>query len=219
MRRTRKVNVSKFMAKLRKSIEEAGVLEPLDWVLLILHAANGRMPSRIHVQKALFLASGHIEGLDEVLEFKAYRMGPWSEEVNDALEVGRLSGLVSESRSGVLLTETGNSRARILWTSLSERDRKVLSTIARFVTRMSEDELLLYVYIVYGYSEKSDILEKLLKRRKALALSMLRKGLVSVELAAKIAGEPLLEFIKYLRRRGVKPFAAEVSDIEEAREL
>jgi hypothetical protein len=34
----------------------------------------------------LFIASRHIDGLREVLEFKAYRMGPWSEEVGDAME-------------------------------------------------------------------------------------------------------------------------------------
>ena len=215
----RGVNVSRLVEKLRRSIEESVGAEPLDWVLLLLYAAGGKIPSRIHVQKALFIASRYISELGEMLEFKAYRMGPWSEEVNDALEVAQLSGLVSESSNGVSLSSQGAAKARALWSKLNEKYRKVLSDVASFVKAMSEDELLLYVYVVYGHSEKSDVINKLLRRRKELATRMLRKGLVSVELAARIAGEPLPRFIEYLRKKGIKPLVAEVSDIDEAEKL
>jgi len=190
------------------------VIEPFDWVLAVLHAFGGRAPSKLHIQKALFIASRHIDGLREVLEFKAYRMGPWSEEVGDAMENAVYSGLLVASRGGVALTHRGATEAEAVWKRLSDKDREVLKKVADFSSSMSGDELLLYVYAVYGYTWESDVTARLLEKRKELALSMLRKHLVSVELAAKIAGMPLHDFIGYLKRKKVKPYTAEVNDYE-----
>ena len=44
---------------------------------------------------------------------------------------------------------------------------------------------------------------------------MLKKGLISVGLASKIAGKPYLEFIELLKRKGIKPFRADENDLEE----
>jgi len=215
----RRVNVSRFMERLRRTVEDLGIVEPIEWVLALLHAFEGRAPSKLHVQKALFVASRYIDNLRETLEFKAYRMGPWSEEVNDVVENAILSGLLISSKNGIALTGRGAVKARSVWRKLSDRDREVLTRVANLLGRMSEDELLLYIYTLYGYSEKSDVVTRLLRRRRELALSMLRKGLISVGLAAKIAKMTVQDFVKYLRRRGVKPFVGEVSDIEEAEKL
>lgn len=214
-----RINVSRFIEKLCRAIENLGVVEPIEWVLALLYAFGGRAPSKLHIQKALFVASRYIDSLRETLEFKAYRMGPWSEEVNDVIENAVHNGLLVTSRDGVALTLRGITEAESVWKRLSDKDREVLKNIVDFLSGMSEDELLLYIYTVYGYSEKSDIITRLLERRKELALSMLKKGLISVELAAKIAGMPLQEFVSYLRRKKVKPYIAEVNDIEEAEEL
>lgn len=215
----RRVDVSRFMEKLDRVIGRPGFVEPVEWILAFLYASGGRTPSRIHVQKALFIASRYIDELSEMLEFNAYRMGPWSEEVSDALEASLVNGLVIESEGGITLTNAGSGRAEAVWDRLSDTYRRVLTDVANFVNRMTEDELLLYVYTVYGYGEKSDVIEKLLRRRRELAVGMLRKGLISIGLAAKISGEPLPRFIEYLKRKGIKPFDAEVSDIEEAGRL
>ncbi|MEM1611316.1 MAG: hypothetical protein QXQ57_06695 [Sulfolobales archaeon] len=207
------------MKKLRRNVSETGISDPLKWILSLLYAAGGRSPSKIHIQKALFIASRYVEELRELLESAAYRMGPWSEEMNDMLEIARLNGLVSETKNELVLTETGTAKAENIWIKLDERYRRILTDVAKFVNSMSEDELLLYIYITYGYSEKSDVINKLIKRRKELATNMLLKGLVSTEMAAKIAGEPLPKFIEYLRKRGIKPFTAEISDIENADKL
>jgi len=42
---------------------------------------------------------------------------------------------------------------------LGEKDRDVLTRVARFVNRMTEDELPLYIYTVYGYREESNVIE------------------------------------------------------------
>jgi len=214
-----RIDPPRFAEKLRRGIDESRLLELLNWVLLFLYAADGKVSSRVHLQKGLFILSRHIEDLGKIVEFNAYRMGPWSEEVSDALESSVLSGFASESRGVVELTEQGSAKARELWDKLDEKRREVLREVARFVSAMSVEELLLYVYTVYGYSEKSDVIEELLAKRREIAAKMLLKGLVSAGLAARIAGEPLPKFVEYLKKRGIKPFAAEVSDIDEAEKL
>jgi len=66
-----------------------GVIELVEWVLALLYVAGRKVPSRIHLQKALFIASRYLDKLRESIEFKAYRMVPWSEEASDALESSR----------------------------------------------------------------------------------------------------------------------------------
>mgnify|MGYP001772771266 CR=1 FL=1 len=219
IRKPRKIDVAKFMQKLERNIGESKGRDPLELVLVLLYAGGGKAPSKLHVQKALFIASKHIKELGDLLEFKAYRMGPWSEEVGDALESAVLAGLASLSEGGPALTQQGVDRAKDIWDSLDDELKKVLADVAEFVNKMSEDELLLYTYTVYGEDEKSEVKDQLLRRRKELAEKMLLKGLVSTGLAAEIAGEPLPRFIEYLKKKGVKPFAAEVGDIEKAEKL
>jgi len=69
------------------------------------------------------------------------------------------------------------------------------------ITKMTEEELLLYVCIAY-----KDRLKEVLKRRVELAISLLEKGVVSVGLAAELAGMSLRDFLSELKRRGIKPY-------------
>jgi predicted HTH domain antitoxin len=57
------------------------------------------------------------------------------------------------------------------------------------------------------------------ERRKEIAASMYIKGAVSIELAAKISGLPITEFVKYLKEKGIKPFSAVEEDLDIAERL
>ncbi|MEM4030123.1 MAG: UPF0175 family protein [Thermofilum sp.] len=206
----------------RKILERAqGVVEPdlLDWILAFFYASEGVVPSRVHLQKALFIASKHLHGLAEAAEFKAYRMGAWSDGIHDALEQALANGWVSERMGRLDLAESAYDRARSSWRLLSEKDRSVLGEIARFIKGMDRDELLLYTYLVYGGGEKSDVIDRLLMRRKEIAERLLEKGLISTGLAAELAGMPYTDFVNYLKRKGVKPFTVDAGDIDAAANL
>jgi len=202
--------------ELMKTMREGVSLEPRDWILLILYAAPKHvLPSEVHLQKAVFIASQYFDELRDVLEFKPYRMGAWSDELKDSLEVLEASEDVVKNDVGALkLTEKAVLQVKSLWESLPEEKRRILDNIASFICALSVDELLIYTYVVYGYEEKSDVFEKLLKKRFSLAISMLEKGVISVELAAKVAGLPLTAFVGELKRKGIKPYVAEVQDVE-----
>lgn len=200
-------------------------LDAIDWILSIFYAVKelqltrSGLPSRVHVQKALFIASQYIPRLSEIVEFRPYRQGPWSEEVNDALEIVRDNGWVIQSRRGLLLSVKGRQIAEDSWNKLKNEEKEILKRIIGLVSRMTRDELLIYVYTLYGYSGKSEVLKELQRERKQLALNILRKNLVSVELAAKIAGMTLPQFIKYLKKHGYKPYTVEADDIDKASKL
>ena len=56
-------------------------------------------------------------------------------------------------------------------------------------------------------------------RGTELAISLLARGAVSLTLATRLAGMSLDEFVRELKRRGVKPFKAHSEDIEFAKKL
>ena len=107
--------------------------------------------------------------------FAPYRRGYWSEDVHDVLEQLLDNEDVEVVNGLIATTQQGLDRAREAWELLDEAEKSVISEVADFVSQLSKDELLLYIYVVYGGCEKSDVLERLLRRRKQLALSMYSK--------------------------------------------
>ncbi len=213
MSRGKQLDISDIL----KEIGEEEVLDPSEWVLLLLYASPTKsLPSIVHLQKAMFLASRYIDRLQKEVEFKAYRMGPWSEEINDSIEVLESSNSIErEGDNGpVKLNKEILRRVEDLWKELPSKEREILKHIASFVSNLSVDEVILYVYTVFGFKEKSDILDRLIKRRFSLAISMLKKGAISTELAAKIADMPVVDFVKKLKEMGIKPYSIEISDLE-----
>ena len=201
------------------SAMEEEVPDPFDLVLAFLYACRGvRRLTKVHLQKGLYLASKHLKRFGEILEFTPYRMGPWSDEVSDVIDQLRLSRDL-EVGEYLRLTGRGTRRAELAWGKLTDEERRALSSIADFIGKLTPDELLLYIYTVYGGLERSDVAERVLSRRVELAESMYRKGLVSLGLAAEIAGTTLADFVRYLRRKGVRPYEAEVEDVAESEEL
>ncbi len=187
---------------------EIETLDPFDIVLAFLYACRNADITRIHVQKGLYIASKHIEKLNESLEFKMYRTGPWSEEIHDVIM--QLIYNRDLTRDKILrLTERGLEKASDSWNKLDENNKKILTKIADFISKMSVDELLLYVYTAYSDHEKWNVPKKILRKRRSLAIKIYLKGLVSLGLAAEMAGMSLPELIDYMKKRGIKPYESE----------
>jgi len=207
---------------MKKKIKLGDIIDTLDtpsiedWILLALYLSpNKRMKSELYLQKALFIASHHLERLKEVLEFKPYRLGPYSEILKEKLEIlENNNSIIIDKKRGLLLTEKGEKRAEDRKTMFLEEEMKYLNSISDFVNALSEDELLLFTYVIYKAYEKSDVFNTLLRRRKDIAIKMLRKGVISTSLAAKLAGLTLLEFIKLLKQKDIKPYRADENDLK-----
>ena len=209
----KKIKIDKVKLALEKLKRQ---LPTEDWILIALYSSPKKSyPSEIYIQKFLFLAQKYLKDID--VEFKAYRLGPYSLDVKDGIEILINENSIRKFSDGeIKLSQKGLKRAKNLFLQLNQKERNLLTELSRFISNMSEDELLLYIYVVHGYKEKSDVINKLLKRRVNIAINLVQKNLVSVSLAVKIAGMLLEGFIKLLRKRGIKPYAAGVDDINKA---
>ncbi len=83
---------------------------------------------------------------------------------------------------------------------LSRGEVQILREIMSLVDELDEEELLLYIYVNFGFVEKSEALDILEEgRRFKIAVRMLRKGVISTGMAAKLAGMPYEEFLKKVK--------------------
>jgi predicted HTH domain antitoxin len=103
------------------------------------------------------------------------------------------------------LTDKGYEVAKQLWENF--KDKEIIKATSEFLESLDEDELLLYVYVTSPeYAEKSDVKEKIMRKRKEIALKMLREKKISLGLAAKLAGLSYFEMLDEAIKRGIKPF-------------
>jgi predicted HTH domain antitoxin len=173
--------------------------------LAFLYACrNSNMVTRVHVWKGLFIASQYSKMISESLK-----------NVDDAVEKLKRGKLIEiDEHDFIRLSEEEMRIAEKAWRELPGDVRRVLSDVADFVSKLDKDELLLYTYVVFGSWEKSDVVDKVLSRRVELAEKMYRRGVVSIGLAAELAGMSTAEFVEYLKKKGFKPFVAEEKDLE-----
>jgi len=186
-----------------------------DWILLLFYLSPmKRFKSELYVQKALFMASHHIERLKASVEYKPYKLGPYSEQIKDNLENLEDAGYIKREQNYITITAEGERKIRERLKLFKQEEVKILEEISEFIDSLDEDELLLFTYLIYGYYEKSDIIYRLLEKREEIATKMLNKGVISTSLAARLAGKSLPDFIKFLKKKGIKPYSADEHDIE-----
>jgi len=195
------------------SMIKSETLDPYETVLAFLYAGRNVGLNKIHIQKGVFIASKYIKKPINYLETNL-----WEDAIDKV--VRQLISNKDLSGGRVLrLTKKGLTRAISVWDKLDDNEKIILTKIADFISKMSVDELLLYTYIMYGDHMKPVVLKRILRKRRSLAMSIYLKGLISLGLAAELAGISLLEFINYMKKKHVKPYIAEEKDLKEIERL
>ena len=101
-------------------------------------------------------------------------------------------------------TPKGDKLSSALWESTDAKNKGLVCDIKREFNDMSLNELLLFMYVTYPETaENSDVRDKILHERCPIALSLLRKGKVTLQKAAELAGIKLEDFIQ-LAKTSVK---------------
>ena len=199
------------MEPILKELEEELGAEPSvsDYIILLLESAGGRL-SKLKIQKGLYILSKHIPRLSEVLEFTPYRYGPWSPQVGDEIDRLEAMGTVRVVKNEVELADSEAARRA----KIGGEELELVREVGELLKLATDDELLLYTYVLYGGDEESDVKERVYSRRIDLAISLLQKGAVSFTLATRLAGLSPFELMEELKRRGIKPFVAEREDLD-----
>jgi hypothetical protein len=185
-----------------------------DYILALLHESGGYLKrAKLHV--GLYILSRRIEELSEALEFYIETSGPRSPQVAEELVRLEAQGAIALTRRRVVLRDVEAAKAAV--EKLPPSHRELVSELAELLRLATDDEALLYAYVLHGGgAEWGAIAWRLEPRRVDLAISLLSKGAASLSLAARLAGMPLSEFAEELKRRGAKPFQARVEDVDRA---
>ncbi|HIE14034.1 TPA: hypothetical protein EYP70_02055 [Candidatus Bathyarchaeota archaeon] len=175
-------------------------------ILLLLYALGGKIKGKLWIQKMFFELAKAFDSLREELDYDAYLYGPFSEALDEFIDMMENSGLIKDLR----LTEEGFSVAEQEWKGASPEEEEIIEKNGKFLHNLDEDELILYTYVMSPkMAERSDIKERILKRRLEIVLRMLKEGKISMGLAAKLAGVPITKIRERAIRAGIKPFNAQ----------
>ena len=170
---------------------------------LLLLAAPGSKPrghepvsGGVWLQKEMFFISKNVPELEELTGFEDYKFGKYSEVLEDVLEQFITDAYVNLAGNKIELTKKGNGLAEHVWSSASKEERDLVQDIKSTLNDMTSEEVLGFAYAAYPEMKRySEFASKFEDNRVRIAVSLLKKGKVSKEKAAEIAGMPLEKFL------------------------
>jgi uncharacterized protein YwgA len=182
----------------------AGELNLVDEYILALLQANGgsRLPGKIYLQKEMYLLQRAFPELGSELDFEPYFLGPHSSILEDEADQLARSGLIRVAEGDVSLTDRGKRAAIDAERKLPKGRLERIGEFKSLLNDLSNDELLSFIYFGYPDSEvarESAEYQRLSSTRQRTARSLYRRGKISAERAAELAGDTLEDFIDSVR--------------------
>ncbi len=158
------------------------------------------------LQKLLFhLKKSGVRGLPS--DEKPYFYGPFDEVASSVYDGLQTSGYLAASPidNSIRLTPSGIVEAEPVWEhKLSKEERELIGELKRRFGDLSTDEMLAVTYAKYPDSAIESLVRKDLERKgPTIAISLVRRRKVSVELGAKIAQMPLKDFMHLLSKNRI----------------
>ncbi len=170
-------------------------------ILQLLHASNNDpLKGKVAFQKEVFLIADYIEKIREQADFIPHTFGPYSEAAENEIGNLRSLGLVKEQGHEYLITTVGVAALSRAKQVFSEEEIEAIKDFKNFLNDLSEDELLLFIYISHPeFTQESAVYDRVIKKRITTAASLYKKGKVSLEKAAFLAGLPIEKFLDRAR--------------------
>ncbi|MDT7891089.1 MAG: UPF0175 family protein [Candidatus Nanopusillus sp.] len=195
-----KTNVTNIFETLK---EEFTLLEKIILVLLYLSRNNQKIDN-LKLIKMIFLISYDIKELREELDFKIYKTEIYDQNINDILDGLKQDGFIKIKNKYIMLTEKGIEVAEKIFKEFSKKEIDILEEVLDLFDGTTDDEILAVFYFkVPGFSELSGPLPKIIKNRKKLAISLYRKGKISIGAASEIAGMNIKDFMEMLKKKNL----------------
>jgi len=181
------------------SIEEiVEDLTDLDLAILqLLHAGNNDpLKGKVAFQKEMFLIADYVDKIREQAEFIPHTFGPYSEAAEN--EMGNLKslGLVREEGQEYRITPTGIDVLTKVKPAFTGEEIEAIQDFKSFLNDLTQDEHLLFTYVSYpNFVQRSAIYDRVMEKRIPTAFSLHKKGKVSLEKAAFLAGLSVERFL------------------------
>lgn len=162
------------------------------YIALLLGVEDRSIPSVYHVEKELFILSKANPNVARVLHFVPHSYGAYSDVVRNIVYD---SDYVDIRNGRITLNAKGKRKFKELVKKYGDDPRfkqflATLKMVRKIYDKLSRDELLFLMYITYPeYRENSTYYEELIKRKKEIAQSLLRKGLITKKRYEEIVKE------------------------------
>lgn len=187
-------------------------LEPIEkFFLLLLYAPDSTQKfarpirGQTWLQKQMFLLSKIIHTLADETDYNAHIMGSYSGAVEEIEDQFHISGFTERIEGTIKLSLDGKKLAEESWRNSSQAEKDAVTNVKTLLNDLSYWDLLGLVYTKYPDSAvNSEKLEEVNQRRPAIAISLLTKGKVPVEMAARIAGKPIDKFLQMLNEKHIR---------------
>lgn len=163
--------------------------------MVLLLASNNFKPikNELFLQKELFLVSNNIESLKECSNFQPHFKGPYSEPARFELGSLKIDNIVQMEYGRIFLTSFGKQVAIELTKEFDKTIIKMVEDFKVLLNDLTENELLIFIYCTFGMTEESLEIKRLIPLRKKIAINLYKKGKISLEKMAEIAGISLDE--------------------------
>jgi hypothetical protein len=190
--------------KMNQSIQELIIkhISDLDLLILaLLYSDNKKgIKGDLFLQKEVFLIINFIREMKSRADFIAHILGPYSEPTEQSMK-NLLSYKLVEKRMGkYFITQSGAKVFEKLQDNLSRDNLDAIEDFKKFLNDLTKDELLVFIYGSFPeFTTESGIKDEIGKKKVPVAVALYKKGKVSLEKAASLAGESLEDFMDVLR--------------------
>ena len=176
------------------------------YILLLLNSDENEIVSgKTKLMKELFFISQNIPELDEETDFEPDNYGPSSDVVMGDIEKLDMLHLIKIHNENYSLTEQGRKIVQKIISTVGKRELEIIEDMKQLFKDLTYHEMLGLVYFSYPeMTEKSLVKEEIENRREKIALSLLKKGKISIAKAAEIADMSMSSFYKMLKKEGIK---------------
>lgn len=177
-------------------------LTDLDLAILhLLHASdNAPLKGNVAFQKEMFLIADYIDKIREQAEFIPHILGPYSEAAENEMGNLRSLGLVKEQGNRYQITSAGITAIGKAKFSFSAEEIEAIQDYKQFLNDLTEDELLLFIYVSHPeFTKESGVYDRVIKKRISSAIALYKKGKISLEKSAFLAGLPVEKFLDKVR--------------------
>lgn len=152
-------------------------------ISLLLSGADRPIKQKLALQKELFLLSRAFPKLQNVFQFIPHKYGPYSNDAEYIIENN--VDLFIENSSGISLTPEGIEYSEKASDDLEpeKRDKlmKAVSMIRDIYDGLTNDEFMFLIYSTYGFTEKSEKYDKLMKNKSELAKRLYHKKVITLQ--------------------------------------
>lgn len=151
------------------------------FIAILLSGADRPIKNKIKFQKQLFLFSKSFPNFFTLFDFIPHYYGPYSRNAEDSID-NHDDYFVRDSK-GIYLTTEGRNLAEKSLDEFSPKNREKIDTTINIVRSvydpLTSDEMMFLVYKTYGFTQKSDVIDRLLDNKKSLAGGLLKKGVIT----------------------------------------